>query len=221
MDLGRTNTQRNGYDLELRVASFCQSSTGRTEQNKQICSPPQNNHIEVLGNVADNFEGFLDEKIPDPNSLPQTDAQTRQELYNPKPMTQIGRLPESARIWIRCTAQEIMRWLLNLSISSAEDVENYQFHVNMNQQADSDISRPALKIFDILKRMPAILNKMWGDCPPSIVVTEPIEDGSRDEVDSATPPANKSQKGQPYPRLESLLPYFPILRDLANKVQIY
>ncbi|KAL8685965.1 MAG: hypothetical protein Q9224_005600 [Gallowayella concinna] len=152
-----------------------------------------------------------------------TDAQTRQELYNPKSMTETVRLPESSKIWTRCTAQEITRWLLNLSISSADDFDGYCFYVIMGQKVDSDISRPIWKIVDILKRMPGILNKKWGDCPPSIVVAERIEDASPTETEldtfSPVPPANKTQKEQAFPRLERLLPHFPILRDLVDKVK--
>lgn len=222
-DLGHTSTQRN--ELELRIASFCQSSTGRTEQHRRVCSSPQHDHIEVLGNVAGKFESFLNKKVPHPGVLPQTDGQTRQELYNPKPMTETARLPESSRIWTRCTAQEISRWLLNLSISSADDTEGYAFNVNMDQQVKSDISRPIWKIVDILKRMPRILNKNWGKCPPSIVVAERIEDTSPDETERDPfypgPPATKIRKGQSSPKLESLLPHFPILRDLVNNVKVY
>ncbi|KAL8810322.1 MAG: hypothetical protein Q9200_002677 [Gallowayella weberi] len=220
-DLGRINTQQN--ELELRIASFCQSSTGRTEQHRRVCSSPQDDHLEVLGNVAGQFESFLDKKVPHPGTLPQTDAQTRQELYDPKPLTEKARLPDSSRIWTRCTAQEIIRWMLNLSISSADDFEGYWFYVHMDQKVDSDVSRPVCKIVDILKRMPGILNRQWGNRPPSIVVAERIEEATPDETErdtfSLVPPANKTQKGQPFPRLESLLPHFPILRELVNKVK--
>ncbi|KAL8798850.1 MAG: hypothetical protein Q9182_006328 [Xanthomendoza sp. 2 TL-2023] len=222
-DLSRTNAQQN--ELELRIASFCQSSTLRTDMDRRVCSSPQDDHIEVLENVAGKFESFLDEKVPHPGTLPGTDAQTRQELYNPKPMRETARLPESSKIWTRCTAQEIIRWLLNLSISSADDIEGYCFYVKTDQEVGLDISRPVYKIVDILKRMPGILNRQWGDRPPSIIVAERIEDESPDETErdtfSPVPPATKPQKGQQFSRLESLLPHFPILRELVSKLEAH
>ncbi|KAL8744442.1 MAG: hypothetical protein Q9190_003314 [Brigantiaea leucoxantha] len=221
-DLGRTSSQRN--ELELRIASFCQFSTGRTEQHSRTCSS-QGDHIEVLDNVAGKFESFFRKKVPHPGTLPQTDAQTRQELYNPKPLTEKGRLGDSPRIWTRCTAQEITRWFLSLSISSADDIEGYWFYVNMGQKAYSNSSKPVWKVVDILKRMPGILNKQWGDSPPSIVVADRVEDASPGGTEQDTfcpvPPASKSQKERPFPRPESLLPHFPILRDLVSKVKAY
>ncbi|KAL8818353.1 MAG: hypothetical protein Q9223_002988 [Gallowayella weberi] len=168
----------------------------------RVCSSPQDDHLEVLGNVAGQFESFLDKKVPHPGTLPQTDAQTRQELYDPKPLTEKARLPDSSRIWTRCTAQEIIRWMLNLSISSADDFEGYWFYVHMDQKVDSDVSRPVCKIVDILKRMPGILNRQWGNRPPSIVVAEQIEEATPDETErdtfSLVPPANKTQKADAF-----------------------
>lgn len=224
-NVGHASVQQS--ELELRVATFCRSSDSRHSEPGRACLfPQQHNHIEVLGNIAGNFEEFLDERIPHPGVLPQTDAQTRQELYNLKPSSLTGRpgLPESSKIWARCTAQEITRWVLNLSVSTETDgLEGYAFGVRMNPKVSSEAKGPSWKFADVLKRMPGILNKKWGNRPSSLVCAERVENPNSDESENETeaipPPASRIQNKLQSLGIECLLPHFPILRELANNVR--
>ena len=224
-DLGRTSAESR--DLELRIQVFCHPNSG----NIRECVHLEHEHIEILENVAGEFESFFDSKAPGISDQLLSDAQIRQELYNPKPIRGSGRpgLPESSKIWARCTAQEMTKWLLGLSVSAAEDIEGFGFYVDLDPGVSSKELGRALKIADVLKRMPGILNKKWGDRPPSTLVfaNRVEEETGNDSVSSeaelegphTASPLATNQGERQRTGFEILLSYFPILRELTQNVR--
>lgn len=91
---------------------------------------------------------------------------------------------------------------------------NLEFSVNLD--ANPQI-KPAsrLKVLDIVRRSPAILNKRWGNKPPcSMVYSQVIEDTPDKKGESNLPQIDTELS-----ELGEILPHFPILRELVTSVR--
>ncbi|KAL9117970.1 MAG: hypothetical protein Q9187_005489 [Circinaria calcarea] len=184
--------------IEIRVASFCPEGE---------CDPEIDPFIEVLEDIADTYKelfscGYGDELLgPSPG--------VRQSLYNvmrPFEMDSLIR-GRTVELSINGTAQHIMRWLLSLAIRVPGKSKPFRFSVRTTNKPEKN--EAGLKICNILKRHPSMLNKNWGsDRQPRMVFAE--AGGNRSEIE----PELKRK----IPAKTRLLSYLPVLQDLLNEV---
>ena len=192
-------------EIELRVQSSC---TDDSDCETSVVD----RDIEILGIIGATIDEI--ETVSTHSSTPN--PQTRQGLYPARPTTEtwVTTLPESSKIWTRCTAQHIMKWILSLPVSTASDSGRLGFSANLNTKVQEK-SASGLKVLDIVRRSPAILNKRWGNKPPSsIVYSQIIQDASDEDGDSSPPAIDTEPK-----ELGDILPHFPILRELISSVK--
>jgi hypothetical protein len=128
---------------------------------------------EILSDIGGKFEHFLSGYCIG-SKTKTTQSGIRQKLYS---IPQIA--PEESSFWdkgtqslVKCTAQEIMRWLLDVSLSRPnEDWENICFKALVDETPAAKLERSdRLTIGNLLKRVPAMVNMHWGGAPPAPVV---------------------------------------------------
>ena len=188
-------------EIEWRVKEACTDYCGFIVSQQDV---------EILGIVGATFDVFL--TVSALNFVPV--PQTRQQLYSAK-LVGATSLPKSSIIWTRCTAQQIMKWILSLPVDGiTSKPDTFKFSVNPNAKRQEK-SASGWKVLDIVKRSPAILNKRWGNKPPSFLIySQVIEDAADDGGRSNLPSREIEPK-----ELEPLLLHFPILRDLVASVK--
>ena len=199
---------QTGKSVELRITSFCDDiGTCNYELGEE------HPEYQILKNISGHLPEVLLSSYRYNNQAGETvrpEPRVRQKLYHPTTTySSESRLAGSSlQMLLRCTAQEITRWFLGLRITTLPDALHLGFSVSSEHQ--TKISN--LKILDLLKRSPAILNMVWGDRPPSrLVVSAPIPERTYLQMKES---ALKERK-----ELTDLLPYFPILRDLVRETK--
>jgi hypothetical protein len=131
---------QEGKEIEWRVQASCTDD----------CEPGQESlEVEVIEYVGGTFNVFL--TFNGEYGL-RPEPQIRQELY----LVQLARvkthLPESSRIWTRCTAQEIMKSVLSLPVRRmVSTTSGFGFSVNPNAKPQ-ERKASCLKVLDIVKR---------------------------------------------------------------------
>ena len=185
-------------ELELNVKMQCLPDEG--------CDGLGTEKYEIWENVAGKFEHFMTGYSQwSFEQHPQSGI--RQKLYD-MPFWE----PRESRIWdagirllIRCTAQEMMRWLLGVPILAQEGFSQLGFSVS------PDGSRQSPNVIGtLLKRVPSMINLSWGHInPPAIIFAQPPYDF--DLVESS-PTEFRS-------KLMLLVRYFPALQDTVRKIQ--
>ncbi|ERF72447.1 hypothetical protein EPUS_07904 [Endocarpon pusillum Z07020] len=193
-------------ELEIHVKSFC--------LDRDTCNNIGGESYHILQDVAGKFEHFLSGYSPKTSDLPPEPG-IRQPLY------QIPRsYPKESAMWnigiqilVRCTAQSIMRWLLSVELTMQKDFSELGFSAVLDSKK---IDNPNLKISDVLKRVPSIINLNWGNSPPSQLVFTNI----RNPYDTLREGHIKGASMEDHPKddLEKILPHFPILQDLLRRV---
>lgn len=210
-------------EIELKAATFCSSSS------KCETLPGGNGDIEVIDVAEDLKRLFSSTYITGSGFTP--DPQVRQELYKHTP-TYVGSKAglssastSASKIYTRCSAQEIMKWMLNLPIASPKHTQ-LGFEILLGRRASATGSS-SLSVSTLLKRVTGILNKKWGDEPPSdLVYVKPAEDDPIQPVGSDRRDSSSDESSARWSEEEredgfdQILPYFPILRDLVQKVQV-
>jgi len=155
----------------------------------------------------------------------------RQKLYQPVryPPGAAGR--ESIRVLARQTAFEIVSWILKLRLSRDACSNEISFNVILNEAERHEEVLEDLYMSDILARVPSIVNMGWGDIKSAVVVFSPpsgnesltvnvaeIDEDDPMDFDSANDLESLDSDSSEL-TLESILLYFPILRDLMDKVK--
>src|SRR5437868_15530417 len=71
------------------------------------------------------------------------------------------------QILIKCTAQSIMRWMLQVPVLPQENFSELGFSAALDYRLSNE---PKLRVCNILKRVPAMINLYWGNSPASQLV---------------------------------------------------
>ena len=102
-----------------------------------------------------------------------------------------------------------MKWILGIQIIESSGL-TLRFSVSMKAKREN-----SLNVSDLLRRVPSIHNKNWGDMPPSdLVFAEPNQDdliGQGSMVGSDN--LHNINNWMEINKLKDILPYFPILQD--------
>ena len=213
--LGLDKTQ-----IELRTRKFC-SASGPCESETSVPS------FKIYFMVAGHLEELLNGKYDTKMTLEQN-PRVRQRLYQPQirpPSGSAGR--ESMKVLTRQTAHEIVKWLLSLPVSLQLCSNELSFAINMDSEtSDSDRN---LLVADLLARIPSILNMGWGEPSAAKVIfsqlpDDPIPltidnsfDTDSDDENSVLRDIGNEDMSEPTP--ETILPHFPILRDLLQEAR--
>ncbi len=134
--------------------------------------------------------------------------QIRQTLYSFESCRPSALTP-TCRRWARCTAQEMMRWLLSLPVTIGNHGSQLGFSITLD--AHPSTSEHMFQISDILKRDPEILCKDWGRFRSTAVYSQPLpypRRGGRQTAHVVNPQKTPND----------LLRHFPILRALVEDV---
>ena len=199
-------------EIEVRVARFCPSEGSCLEDDAVLA-------YEVLDGLGGRDLLCASGTYDQTSELRQTPG-IRQQLYHiPKLYPNDSRASKpSIQLLIRCTAQRILRWLIQVPVIPPIDFATFGFRAVPGQS----VKQPGMTVSDILSRIPSIVNPMLDDAAKSDVVYAAVEveldnnansesaDVSMDDFD----PALENDRA-----LEELLPYFPILQDLLSEVK--
>jgi hypothetical protein len=209
----------SSQEIELRVQEFC----------TEPCSVSSTSSTyELLTEVAGDFKCLLHQKTHYPNTrdaMPVSGA--RQPLYHIQSNLQANPnfnvRTKGFQIVIRTIAQEIMQWLLNITLVEKPDhVRNLNevgFWAKFEPIADGQRS---YKVADILKCNPTMLNMPWGERPRHPVIF------SRDTGDQYGVESSPFDLGAYFGSkaiiqesnslgIEDVIRYFPILQDMLEK----
>jgi hypothetical protein len=208
--------------IEHRTKTFC-SIDGP-------CENVSSSKVKILfcisGDVRKIFSGTYDtqmtiEQIP----------RVRQKLYQPVRYPPGAAGKESIRVLARQTAFEIVSWILKLRLSRDVGSNEILFNVILNEAERSGEDLENLFISDVLARVPSIVNMGWGDIKAAVVVFSPpsvtesstamatkLDEDNEMDFESADD-LESSDSDSSELTLESILMYFPVLRDLIDKVK--
>ena len=199
-------------EVEMRVARFCPSEGSCLEDDAVLA-------YKILEDLSGQIK-HLESGTYDQTSELRPTSGIRQQLYHiPKPHPNESRVYKpSIQLLIKCTAQRMMRWLLQVPVVTQIDFATFGFQAIPGQS----VKQPGMVISDVLSRIPAIINVMWGDAAKSTVVYAAVED----EVDNNTTSQSADVSMDDFDpglekdrALEELLPYFPILQDLLSEIK--
>lgn len=198
-------------EIELRVSQSC-SETGS-------CGNKERSAFELFDDISGNPKSFLSGSYPPTKLRGHSEtSMVRRKLYHlPDTHTSESRARQQGmQILIRCTAQKIMRWLLDLSVLPPFEFTNLGFHVEL----EGNSSAGSRKIRDLLRRSPSMLNQRWGDSPlPNVVYFKKITDAdSTSNIGTAESNSSVSSiyRNRTY---DEVVPFFPILQDLLGEVR--
>lgn len=192
-------------ELEVRVASACpeNSDCGNTGQES----------YEILRHISGKFEEFLSgHSFSEFTDLPPRSG-VRQKLYEiPQLYPSDSKMGNKGlQILVKCSAQSIMQWLLDVPLLLQTDHSTLGFSAELGKKAAANQITVSLA----LKRIPSMINLQWGSSPASHVV---FVNRANDAFDSGV--LDESILRDPESRLNILFEYFPILTDLVNKVSV-
>lgn len=206
----------NPQKLEIRIKRQC---PGNGSCGSTTISDPMHKY-EIFDIVGDRFTKLSSghEKQAESDYEPQT----RQMLYEFGILRcMVEKKLEINKSWIRGSAQHIMRWLLGLELLPPPPHFKIAFSVALEAQS-APRQAPSLKIIDIMKRSPGILNVSWGNVP----LTTPVYSAPAGDDMDIDDPAHPYRGSKPlYGRrtehhdFKRLVLYFPILQDLLRKIQ--
>lgn len=207
----RKNFGNTSRELEVRVRSSCLDG--------DACYKNDAEKYEILKDVEGKFEEFLSGCSLKSTDVPPRSG-IRQNLY------QLPRIypPESSlydhgvQILIKCTAQSIMQWLLQIPLTQQAESSELGFSASASQVGSVGLDGPTHTIGSILSRLPAMINLHWGNSNWSQVIYTEANDQSR--------PNKSTRLGTPVTQgvfetdeIQATIVCFPILQDLLRKVR--
>ncbi|KAH7070299.1 hypothetical protein FB567DRAFT_217712 [Paraphoma chrysanthemicola] len=206
-------------EIDLNVQEFC----------SQPCSLLSTaSTYELLTEVAGDYTCLLHQKTDYPNTrdaFPVSGA--RQPLYQIQSSLHINPnfnvRTKSFQIVIRTVAQDMMQWLLNISLVEKLDKVRSLSEVGFWAKFDPvDAGQRSYKVADILKCHPTMFNMPWGERRPNPTVfsrntgEQYGEETRLFDIDAyfgskALPQESKTLG------IEDVIRYFPILQDMLDK----
>jgi hypothetical protein len=210
-------------EIELRIKVQCPA-----DGSCQI-EPRDSDTIILCTDVAGTYKELLSGQFTD-NIDVKIKSRARNSLYTTATRYSTeGRLGrDTLKVQIKCTAQIIVRWILERPIKPSLR-HRLAFPIIIKEQAKaSDIIGT---VADLLARQPSMLNLRWGDMSNQSVVFAETSDIHLDEYNSGfgaadgehiDNPVHQTQEDEePFEELgshhpEDLLRYFPCLRDLLE-----
>jgi hypothetical protein len=205
--------------IELRAHKFC-SPSGPCDSAASVPT------FKIYSMVTGRLDEFLSGKYDTQMTLEQS-PRVRQRLYQPQvraPSGSAGR--DSIKVLVRKTAHEIVKWLLNLPVSREASNNELCFGVHPDQEAGD--SPEDFRLADLLARVPSILNMGWEYPAAKVVYSKPMHDETTLTVDNFLDVDSTGENSiledlenedftEPTP--ETILPYFPILRDIMSEAR--
>ncbi|KAG9231130.1 hypothetical protein BJ875DRAFT_383626 [Amylocarpus encephaloides] len=206
--------------IEHRTKKFC-STDGP-------CEDVSNAKVKILFCISGDIQRILSGTYDTQMTMEQT-PRVRQKLYQPLkyPLGASGK--ESIRVLVRQTAFEIVSWILRLRLRREASNNEILFNVILSE-AEEQEELENLYVGDILARVPSVVNMGWGDIKAAVVVFSPpsgtesstlatkLDENEEMDFESAEDLESvDSDSAEPTP--EYILQYFPILRDLMEKVR--
>jgi hypothetical protein len=190
-------------ELEVHVASACPEDSD--------CGTAGQESYKILRHISGKFEEFLSGySFSGFTDLPPRPG-VRQKLYDvPRPYPSDSAMwNKGLQILVKCSAQSIMQWLLDVPLSAQTDCSSPGFSAQPGQQAAANQMTVSLA----LKRVPAMINLQWGSWPASQVI---FVGRPQDSFGSGILDENTTWNTER--RLNILLECFPVLADLVTKV---
>jgi hypothetical protein len=187
--------------------------------------------IKVFRNICGNFQEFLHgESYDDTSDIPHYSG-LRQNLYDLPTShyrSESSISTKGIQMLIKQTTQSIMRWLLKQVLDFNGQTSRVGFRVKWDGQATS--SSPTTVQF-LLKRVPALVNFLWGSSSTSNSVVHLNTDLSTSQRSKDRPYGTQSVHGEREagtllrservaPVMRVLRQDFPILEDLARKLSM-
>lgn len=206
--------------IEHRTKKFC-SIDGP-------CEEFSNAKVKIVFCISGDIQKILSGTYDTQMTMEQT-PRVRQKLYQPLRYPPGASGKESIRVLVRQTAFEIVSWILKLGLSREASSNEILFNVILSE-AERHEDLENLYVSDVLARVPSVVNMGWGDIKAAVVVfsppsatesstmaTELNEDDEMDFEIAEDLESLDSDSAEPTP--EYILQYFPILRDLMEKVR--
>jgi hypothetical protein len=211
--------------IEYRAQKFCKAGGPCDTYDSGLPTPKVRIYSSVGGQLKKLFSGKYDTQM----TLEQN-SRARQKLYRPQYYPSGASGKDSIQVLTRRTAYAIVRWLLDLGLRLEEASNEISFIIDdQNGQA-----KPAesITVANILARIPAIVNKGWGnDAPAMVVFAAPVanvnksatvdnflgdsDDGMDTEEENFGIEDGVFSSHTP----EYVVQYFPVLRDLLEEVK--
>jgi hypothetical protein len=158
----------------------------------------------------------------DSQTILMSEPRVRQKLYH-SPFQYPRGAAHSLRIQTQRTAQELIRWFVNLPVSKVARSSQLEFWVHLKTNDQTSLQ---LRIADLLGTSPALLNMQCGELgrafvvfsrpyrPPPLTVDDFMD---RSDTEGATTEDDiVDSKERPL----KILRYFPILQDLMDVVRV-
>jgi hypothetical protein len=202
--------------IECRVSRFCAMDEGNCASSKTTPT------FEMLENISGNLKLLFRGKYDSQQTL-MSEPRVRNKLYH-SPFHYPKSSHNSIKIQTLRTAQEILRWFINLKVAEKAFSSRLDFHISLSSSSDSSASD--LRIGNLLGRTPSLLNMQCGELGRAFVVFSPppestpptvedFMDMDSDYVASSGGGSDDAFEESP----EILLKYFPILGGLIEHVR--
>ncbi|KAI9662903.1 MAG: hypothetical protein M1821_007950 [Bathelium mastoideum] len=200
-------------EIELRVAQYCPEEGPCIEKDTT-------HRCQVLEDVGGEEKHFQSGTYEGP-SQPYQAPGVRQALYDiPKLYPSSSRASKSSiQLLVKCTAQRVMQWLLQVPLFTPAAFSTFGFQVSGTHEVENQ----KLVISDALSRIPGIVNFKGADVKLSSVVYASVQDDHDDGDISMCSSAMSLKKFEPDlgedRKIEEVLPCFPILQDFLQEVK--
>ncbi|KAH8782606.1 hypothetical protein BGZ57DRAFT_261866 [Hyaloscypha finlandica] len=202
--------------IECRVSKFC------VKQDEGDCTSSKTTPtFDMLDNISGNMKLIFRGKYDSQQTL-MSESRVRKKLYH-SPFQYPKSSRNSISIQTQRTAQEILRWFVNLKVSEKAFSSRLDFHISLFPSSKSSASD--LRVGDLLGRTPGLLNMQCGELGRAFVVFSPPRETTPPTVenfmsmDSDYMASSGGASDTFEDRPEILLKYFPILEGLIQYVR--
>ncbi|KAF2837767.1 hypothetical protein M501DRAFT_1017548 [Patellaria atrata CBS 101060] len=200
-------------EIEVRIKKPCDGEIPCQDEKEKL-------RYEIMEDIAGQYNEFLTGEY---SSRQEPEPRVRQQLYClQKGQTMVGVDKKTEmNILTRCTAQEIVKWILALPINRVQSSNEISFRVDLEGQTSTHGSDET--VATLLKNTPSMVNMHWGSTlagKVKVIFSEPALDldmGTDINSDSDLMPYGVEDDVEVGP--ESILQYFPILKDLLHSVK--
>lgn len=204
--------------IECRVSKFCvEKDKGGCPESKAVPT------FEMLENIAGNIKLMFQGKYDSRQTL-SSEPRFRTKLYH-SPFQYPKASFRSMKIQTMRTAQEILKWFLNLPVSEKALNSGLDFYISLFPSSKSSVSD--LRIGKLFGRTPGLLNMECGELgrtfvvfsPPTETLLSPAENSMDVDIDDMASPVGESDGLSERQDPGVLLRFFPILEGLVQEAR--